>query len=90
MSRNPVTCRRCGEHPASGFHDLCETCSPYVTDAVFETTRSEREEGLLTLERYLEAHAAFDDWCDRHPRDAEVARTVLNELRQLRQRRLAA
>jgi hypothetical protein len=43
-------------------------------------------EGLVTLERYLDAHAALERWCAAHPDQADAVRRALAELRARRER----
>jgi hypothetical protein len=49
-------CLNCGEHEAPGGRGYCPVCLIAV--------RAEIEQGLLDLEEYLTAWAAFGQWCD--------------------------
>jgi hypothetical protein len=51
-------CIRCGLHEAPSGRGYCSTCLPAI--------RVEVEQGLLDLDRYLRAWAAFDTWCGDH------------------------
>jgi hypothetical protein len=42
--------------------------------------------GLASLERYLEAQAALENWCAAHPEEADAVRSALADLRARRER----
>jgi hypothetical protein len=57
-----------------------------LTDSEYEQTRGERERGLRELSGFLAAQAAFRQWQEAHPEQAEVVLRALTELKQLRER----
>jgi hypothetical protein len=54
--------------------------------ADYEATRAERERGWRELDRFLASHAAFGQWCARHPEQADAAIQALAQLKELRDR----
>ena len=53
-------CIKCGEHEAPSGRGYCSTCLIAI--------RAEVEQGLLDIDDYLRAWAAFGNWCsDREP-----------------------
>ena len=51
-------CIKCGEHEDPSGRGYCPTCLIAV--------RAEVEQGLLDLDDYLRAWAAFGTWCKDH------------------------
>lgn len=65
MRRSLRMCERCGEHPVTtDGESFCPIC---IISIKVEVAR-----GMKQIASYLEAWAAFRDWCAAHGRDLQA------------------